>query len=104
MAGTAYSIYIVECADRSLYTGIATDVERRLREHENGVRGAKYLRCRKPFRLVFRQAVGDRSTAQRLEARVKRLTRTGKLEIVTGKRTLGELLPAGHVPVDALPV
>jgi putative endonuclease len=73
-----WSIYLLRCADGSLYTGIATDVTRRIGEHEQGKRGAKYLRGRGPFELVFQRAVGDRSIAARIEYRVKRLTRLEK--------------------------
>jgi putative endonuclease len=79
--GTAYSIYLIECSDGSLYTGIATDVERRLEEHRNSPRGAKFLRGRGPLRLVFRRELGDRSLAARIEARVKRLPRSVKGDV-----------------------
>ena len=68
-----YSIYVIRCGDGSCYTGIATDVQRRLAEHESGDKGARYLRGRGPLRLVYQQEVGDRGTAQRLEHRVKKL-------------------------------
>jgi putative endonuclease len=79
--GTAYSIYLIECRDGSLYTGIATDVERRLEEHRNSPRGAKFLRGRGPLRLVFRCELGDRSLAARIENRVKRLPRSVKGDV-----------------------
>ena len=83
-----YSLYILRCADGSLYTGIAIDVDSRLVEHERGTRGAKYLRGRAPFRLVFQAPVGDRSEAQRVEYRVKRLDRSAKLRLVSGEISL----------------
>jgi putative endonuclease len=76
--GSAYSIYLIECSDGSLYTGIATDVERRLAEHRNSPRGARFLRGKGPLKLVFMREVGDRSLAARIEARVKRLPRSVK--------------------------
>jgi putative endonuclease len=79
-----YSLYILRCADGSLYTGIALDVARRLEEHRNGTRGAKYLRGRTPLELVFEQPAGDRAAAQRLEHRVKRLSRTEKEALIGG--------------------
>lgn len=79
-----FSLYILKCADGSLYTGIARDVRSRLAEHECGKRGAKYLRGRAPFSLVFEQSIGDRSAAQRAEYRVKRLSRTQKLQLIEG--------------------
>lgn len=80
-----YSVYIVECSDGSLYTGIATNVERRLQEHESGARGARYLRGRGPLRVVFSKEVGDRSHAQSVEYRIKQLTRERKLELIFGR-------------------
>ena len=79
-----YSLYILRCADGSLYTGIALDVARRLEEHRNGTRGAKDLRGRTPLELVFEQPAGDRAAAQRLEHRVKRLSRTEKEALIGG--------------------
>ena len=76
MAG--WSVYVLRCRDGSHYTGIATDVRRRLREHEHGPRGAKYLRGRGPLQLVYAREVGDRSVAARIEHSIKRLTKTEK--------------------------
>ncbi|MDZ7644559.1 MAG: GIY-YIG nuclease family protein [Woeseiaceae bacterium] len=73
-----WSIYLLRCADGSLYTGIATDVARRFAQHCSGTRGAKYLRGRGPLQLVWAQAVGDRSRASRLEYRIKRLPKVQK--------------------------
>jgi putative endonuclease len=77
----AYSVYLVRCRDGSLYTGIATDVTRRLSEHESGVKGAKYLRGKGPLELVFHQEVGDRSLASKVENRVKRMTNAEKSDV-----------------------
>lgn len=88
-----YSLYIVRCNDGSLYTGIATDVERRIQEHESGIRGAKYLRGRGPLTLEFSQPLGDRGTAQQFEYRVKRLEREQKEALIAGRYKLAELLP-----------
>jgi putative endonuclease len=89
-----FSLYIVRCADGALYTGITTDVDKRLAEHASGVRGAKFLRGRGPLEVVFTEAVGDRASALRLEHRVKQLTRAQKLELVRGERRLAELAGA----------
>ena len=94
-----FSLYVVRCADGSLYTGIAVDVTRRLREHEAGLRGAKYLRGRGPLQLVFQQAVGDRGTASSAEHRVKRLDKAAKESLVAGRLSLEDLLPLD--PADA---
>ena len=84
MGGDHYNVYILRCADGSLYTGIAVDVARRLDEHRHGARGAKYLRGRLPAELVFECPAGDRAAAQRLERRVKRLSKPQKEAIVAG--------------------
>ena len=89
----SYSLYILRCADGSLYTGITLDVSRRLEEHRNGVRGAKYLRGRTPVELVFEQPAGDRAAALRLEHRVKRLSRHEKEALIGGD--LSRLQSAG---------
>jgi len=75
-----YSIYLVRCRDGSFYTGIATDVVRRFAEHEDGAKGAKYLRGKGPLKLVFQQEIGNRSLASRVESRIKRLSRDEKAD------------------------
>jgi putative endonuclease len=85
----AYTVYIVRCADQTLYTGIATDVERRLAEH-NGLtpagtpsrRGARYTQARRPVTLVYATERATRAEAQREEARIKRLSRAAKQALV----------------------
>lgn len=91
MTGAVFSLYILRCSDDTLYTGIATDVDGRIAQHENGVRGAKYLRGKGPLTLEFAEEVGDRATAQRLEYRVKRLSRGDKEALIRGERSLGGL-------------
>ena len=83
---------MLRCADGSLYTGITTDVERRLREHADGNRGAKYLRGRSPFELVFNCFAGERDTAQKLERRIKRLRRSDKQRLIDGVLSIDELV------------
>lgn len=92
MAAGEYSLYIVRCADGSLYTGIAIDVERRLQEHQFGSRGARFLRGKGPLSLEFEQRLGDRSIAQQVEFRVKRLDRCSKEKLIAGERSLLDLL------------
>lgn len=89
--GRDYSLYIVRCADDTLYTGIAVDVAARLAMHAGGCGGAKYLRGRGPVTLVYERSVGTRSAAQRIESRVKRLSRAAKLELIDGRLRLEEL-------------
>jgi len=73
-----WHLYVIRCGDGTLYTGISTDVERRLVEHNAG-RGARYLRGRGPLTLVRSWQCVDESAARRAEARFKRLRRARKL-------------------------
>ena len=93
MGAGDYSLYILRCRDGTLYTGIATDVDRRIREHESGVRGARYLRGRGPLQLEFSARLGDRATAQQVEYRVKRLQRERKEALIAGQLLLADLVP-----------
>ncbi len=87
-----WSIYLLRCADGTYYTGIATDVSRRISEHEQGKRGAKYLRGRGPLELVYQQAVGDRSVATKLEYSVKQLSRMEKEDLQRLPSLIDELI------------
>ena len=73
-----YSVYLIRCRDDSVYTGIATDVARRLTEHGHGSKGAKFLRGKGPLTLIYEQEIGDRSLASKIESRVKRLPKADK--------------------------
>lgn len=77
-----YYLYVLKCADRTLYTGITTNLVRRLAEHNTSRRGAKYTRSRRPVKLVFSKKFRTRSTATKGEARMKGLSRTEKLAVV----------------------
>ena len=79
-------MYLLRCADNSLYTGITTDIDRRLATHKNGAGGAKYLQGRGPFELVFAQSVGDRSAASRVEYRIKQLPKIEKERLLKAPR------------------
>lgn len=74
-------VYIVQCADRSLYTGVATDVVARVATHNAG-KGAKYTRGRRPVRLVFQEWAGTRGAALRREIAIKRLAAAAKRALV----------------------
>ncbi len=76
-----YWLYILQCGDGSLYTGVTNNVERRLSAHRAG-RGAKYTRGRGPLTLVYREPCGYRSAALRREWAVKRLPRADKLALI----------------------
>jgi putative endonuclease len=75
-------VYLLRCADGSLYCGWTTDPERRLREHNAGT-ASRYTRRRRPVEYAFLSAAADRSAALREEARIKKLTRAEKLELVS---------------------
>jgi putative endonuclease len=77
-----YHVYIVMCADGTLYTGIARDVTRRVSEHNTSALGAKYTRGRRPVTLVYSAEFPDRASAQREEARMKKLSRREKMRLI----------------------
>ena len=81
-----YYLYILKCADETLYTGITTDLTRRLLEHNNSRRGAKYTAVRRPVTLVYSQEFKDRSAASVAEALMKKRTRSEKLEIIRSNK------------------
>lgn len=76
-----YHLYILKCADDTLYTGITTDLDRRVLEHNTSPRAAKYTRARRPVELVYSKKFKNRSTASKAESRVKRLTREQKFQL-----------------------
>lgn len=85
-----YFVYILLCADGTYYTGIATDVERRLSEH-NGLskgkdKGARYTRARRPVTLAYAATCISRAQAAKEEARIKRLSRTQKCELLAAAK------------------
>ena len=77
----AYWVYILRCADDTLYTGSTDDVDRRAAAHNSG-KGAKYTRGRGPVTVVYREACPDKSAALKREAAIKRLTRPQKLALL----------------------
>ena len=77
----SWKLYILRCGDGSLYTGITTDVEKRLEAHRTG-KGAKYTRGRGPLELVYREECGTHSDALKRELEVKALSREEKLKML----------------------
>lgn len=75
--GSSWYLYILRCGDGTLYTGITTDVEKRLEAHRAG-KGAKYTRGRQPLELVYREVCGSHSDALKREIQVKKLPRKTK--------------------------
>ena len=84
---TSWFVYIVRCADDSLYTGIARDVERRIREHNwDNKLGAKYVRGRRPVTLVYKETVTTHSDACKRELAIKRLSKQHKETLIRQAR------------------
>ncbi len=91
-AKPVWSVYLIKTAQRKIYTGISTDVKRRFQEHQDGGKlAAKYLRGKGPLSLEFFTKVGDRAEASRLEHRIKKLTRSEKEKIISGKLSIPDL-------------
>lgn len=86
MENKTWYLYIVECRDGSLYTGITDDIPRRLEQHNSG-KGAKYTRGRGPVCLRYQETCGTHGDALRREIQVKRLSRKEKLELVKLTKT-----------------
>jgi len=80
----AWYVYMLRCADQTLYTGITDDVERRLAAHRSG-KGAKYTRGRGPLELVHTEAVESKSAALKREMQIKKMSRQQKLNLIAGE-------------------
>ncbi len=76
-----YFLYILLCTDKTLYTGITTDLKRRVGEHNSTKLGAKYTSSRRPVKVVYSKKFKNRSLASQEEARIKKLKRTDKLKL-----------------------
>lgn len=87
-----WSLYLIKTAQRKIYTGISTDVDRRFKEHQDGGKfGAKFLRGKGPLSLEFCTQVGDRAEASKLEYRIKNLSRSEKEKIISGELSIPDL-------------
>lgn len=80
-----YHLYILKCSGNTLYTGITTNLSRRVKEHNSSKLGAKYTRGRQPVKLVYSKKFTNRSKALKEEMRIKKLSREEKLGLVCGK-------------------
>lgn len=81
-------VYIAACADKSLYTGITTNPNRRLQQHNGDIAGgARYTRARRPVELIYQEACESRAAASSREWEIKKLSRINKLELVTSGRS-----------------
>ncbi|PIT94387.1 endonuclease [Candidatus Falkowbacteria bacterium CG10_big_fil_rev_8_21_14_0_10_39_9] len=78
-----YYLYILKCSDETLYTGITTDLKRRLKEHNSSNLGAKYTSGRRPVELVYQTKFNGRAQASQAEAHLKKLSRLKKLALIT---------------------
>ncbi len=83
-----YFCYLLRCADDTLYTGVTTDLARRLEEHNDG-RGSRYTASRRPVRLVWQEEHPNRSSAQRREAEIKRWSRRQKETLINERVGIG---------------
>ncbi len=79
---TAWWVYMVRCSDESLYTGITTDLQRRIAEHNGSKKGAKYTSAKRPVQLVYAEHQPDRSQATKREYAIKKMSRMKKLHLV----------------------
>jgi len=79
---TTWYVYIAICSDNSLYTGITTDLNRRLKEHNSTANGAKYTRSRRPVRIVFSEQFDNRSLASKKEYSLKKMTHQQKIMLI----------------------
>lgn len=80
-------VYIVECRDKSLYTGITNNLENRIKTHNDG-KGAKYTRARRPVVLKYYETVSDKSSASRREIALKKLSRIQKIKLISNYRNI----------------
>ena len=78
----SYFVYMLICSDKTIYTGIAKDVNKRLHEHNNSDKGAKYTKARRPVKLIYTEVFKDRSSACKREYEIKQFSRKEKLGLV----------------------
>ncbi len=81
-ASLDWFVYLLECADGTFYTGITTDLDRRVAEHNTSNKGAKYTRGRRPVRCVYSVTAKNRSEASKAEIKIKKLSRDQKLALI----------------------
>ena len=78
----SYFVYILECADGSLYAGCTNDLEKRVQEHNRAKRGAHYTKIRRPVVLIYSKSFATLNSARKREAEIKRMTREKKLRLI----------------------
>ena len=84
-------LYLAECQDKSIYTGVSADVDRRLREHNSG-KGGDYTRTKRPLKLIYVEPASSRDEALKRESQIKRWARRKKLALASGDKELLKLL------------
>ena len=77
-----YFVYILKCSDNTLYTGITSDLERRVKEHNSSKLGAKYTHSRRPVTLVYSKEFNNRSDALKSESKIKKLSHNQKIDLI----------------------
>ena len=82
-----YFVYIIQCNDQTLYTGITTNLDRRIKEHNGSKLGAKYTKIRRPVKLVYSKDFINLSVASKEESRIKKLSRLEKINLLTNYET-----------------
>jgi putative endonuclease len=82
MDNKEWYVYILECNDKTLYTGITTDLDRRVKEHNESSKGAKYTKARRPVKLVYSETLANRSLASKRELQIKKLSRRDKIKLI----------------------
>jgi len=84
-----WKVYVLQCADESLYTGITTDLNRRLNEHNtDNKKGARYTRARRPLNLIYYESYANRSEASSREYQLKKMSRAEKLKLASASHSL----------------
>jgi putative endonuclease len=87
-----FNIYILRCNDDSLYIGITNNLERRLKEHASGRRGAKYLQGKRPFSLVFSHQIKEKGQALKVEYQLKKLPKDKKEYFLSNPNELRDFI------------
>lgn len=82
MSSKIWYVYIVKCKDSTLYTGITTDPDRRILEHNTSNKGAKYTKARRPVKLIYFEVFENRSLASKREYEIKKMSRKEKLQLI----------------------
>ena len=81
-----WKVYIVECSDGTYYTGITTDLDRRILEHNYSFKSAKYTRSRRPVKLIYQESASNRSVASKREYQIKKLKRSEKRMLLESEK------------------